>query len=352
MDAQMTSRETVPTKSPRPPGIVLLGGNLRTVVELTTRAEAAGFDSVWTTEFYERSATVSLAAMAQCSERVTIGSAIAYAVGRSPLVLAAEARDLDELSGGRLILGLGTGTRTMQRDWHGADPSAPALRVEELVPLLRRFWSMDDRGIDHDGRFYSVRLKPTVDVVPPLRSDIPVYLAGVNARMIQAAGTVADGLVGHPIFTRRYVEEVVRPSLAAGIARSGRQERDVALAGYVICSIHDDPGVARAEAKAQIAFYAVVRTYAGVFALHGYEQDVDNIRAAWQRRDRAAMIEAVPDGLVDIMAVTGAPEEARQRFSEDFQDLYEHALLYSPSFGLSNQRFSDNLHAIIEAFGC
>jgi probable F420-dependent oxidoreductase len=348
----MTSRETVPTKSPRPPGIVLLGGNLRTVVELTTRAEAAGFDSVWTTEFYERSATVSLAAMAQCSERVTIGSAIAYAVGRSPLVLAAEARDLDELSGGRLILGLGTGTRTMQRDWHGADPSAPALRVEELVPLLRRFWSMDDRGIDHDGRFYSVRLKPTVDVVPPLRSDIPVYLAGVNARMIQAAGTVADGLVGHPIFTRRYVEEVVRPSLAAGIARSGRQERDVALAGYVICSIHDDPGVARAEAKAQIAFYAVVRTYAGVFALHGYEQDVDNIRAAWQRRDRAAMIEAVPDGLVDIMAVTGAPEEARQRFSEDFQDLYEHALLYSPSFGLSNQRFSDNLHAIIEAFGC
>jgi probable F420-dependent oxidoreductase len=348
----MVSRETVPTNSPRPPGIVLLGGNLRTVVELTTRAEAAGFDSVWTTEFYERSATVSLAAMAQCSERVTIGSAIAYAVGRSPLVLAAEARDLDELSGGRLILGLGTGTRTMQRDWHGADPSAPALRVEELVPLLRRFWSMDDRGIDHDGRFYSVRLKPTVDVVPPLRSDIPVYLAGVNARMIQAAGTVADGLVGHPIFTRRYVEEVVRPSLAAGIARSGRQERDVALAGYVICSIHDDPGVARAEAKAQIAFYAVVRTYAGVFALHGYEQDVDNIRAAWQRRDRAAMIEAVPDGLVDIMAVTGAPEEARQRFSEDFQDLYEHALLYSPSFGLSNQRFSDNLHAIIEAFGC
>lgn len=63
------------------------------------------------------------------------------------------------------------------------------------------------------------------------------------------------------------------------------------------------------------------------------------------------MIEAVPNGLVDIMAITGTPEEARQRFSEDFQDLYEHTLLYSPSFGLSDQRFSDNLHGIIETFG-
>nr|WP_275404155.1 LLM class flavin-dependent oxidoreductase [Pseudonocardia acidicola] len=329
----------------------MLGGNLRTVVDLTARAEAAGFDSVWTTEFYERSATVSLAAMAQCSKRVTIGSAIAYAVGRSPLVLSAEARDLDELSGGRLILGLGTGTRTMQRDWHGADPDAPALRVEELIPLLRRFWSMDDRGIDHDGRFYSVHLKPTVDVTPPLRTDMPVYLAGVNARMIRAAGTVADGLVGHPIFTRRYVEEVVRPALAAGVDRAGRKEADVALAGYVICSIHDDPAVARAEAKAQIAFYAVVRTYAAVFALHGYQRDVENIRTAWQQRDRVAMIAAVPDELVDVMAITGTPEEVRQRFFEDFRGIYDHALLYSPSFGLSDQRFADNLQAIIETFG-
>lgn len=294
---------------------------------------------------------MSLAAMAQCSERVTIGSAIAYAVGRSPLVLSAEARDLDELSGGRLILGLGTGTRTMQRDWHGADPDAPAVRVEELVPLLRRFWTMDEGGIDHDGRFYTVHLRPTVDVTPPLRPDIPVYLAGVGARMIRAAGTVADGLVGHPIFTRRYVEEVARPALAVGAARSGRREADVAIAGYVICAVHEDAAVARAEARAQIAFYAVVRSYAAVFALHGYEQEVADIRAAWQRRDRAGMIAAVPEGLVDLMAVTGPPAEVRQRFAEGFEGLYDHALLYSPSFGLSAERFSDNLHAIIETFG-
>ena len=101
---------------------------------------------------------------------------------------------------------------------------------------------------------------PTVEVTP--RPPIPVYLAGFNPRMVAAAGAVADGLVGHPIFTRRYVEEVVRPALAAGAARTGRNP-DVPIAGYVICSVGDDADRARRDAAAQIAFYVVARTYAG-----------------------------------------------------------------------------------------
>lgn len=333
-----------------PGGIVLLGGDLATVTDLTRRAEAAGFDSVWTTEFYERSAIVSLAAMAHATSRVRIGSAIAYAVGRSPLVLATEARDLDELSDGRLVLGLGTGTRTMQRDWHGADPTAPALRVEELVPLLRRFWAMDGTGIDHEGRFYTVRLKPTADVRPPLRTDIPVQLAGVNKRMIQAAGAVADGLVGHPVFSRKYVETTVRPALEEGARRTGRAADEVTLTGFVICSVHDDTAVARAEAKAQIAFYAVVRTYAPAFEVLGFGSAIAEIRDAWTRRDRAAMIGAVPEELVDLLAVTGPPEEVRQRFTANFADVYDHAMLYSPSFGIPPDRFVENVQATIGTF--
>jgi probable F420-dependent oxidoreductase len=305
---------------------------------------------VWTTEFYERSAPVSLAVMAQATERATIGSAIAYAVGRSPLVLSAEARDIDELSGGRLVLGLGTGTRTMQRDWHGVDPEAPAMRVEELVPLLRRFWTMDEQGIDHEGRFYRVRLRPTVEVRPPLRSAIPVYLAGVNARMIRAAGRVADGLVCHPISTPEYIDEVGRPALAAGAEDSGRAPGDVAVAGYVICAVHDDETVARDEARAQIAFYSVVRTYAPILELHGFQKHVPNIRAAWEQRDRAAMIAAVPDEMVDAMACAGTPDQARQQFAARFAGVYDSTLLYSPSFGLTPARFQENVDAILEAF--
>jgi probable F420-dependent oxidoreductase len=332
-------------------GVVLLGGDLSTVREVSEQVQSAGLDSVWTTEFYERSAPVSLAVMAQCTSTVTVGSAIAYAVGRSPLVLAAEARDIDELSEGRLVLGLGTGTRTMQRDWHGSDPSSPAARVEELVPLLRRFWTMDDSGVDHDGRFYSVHLRPTVDVRPPRRGDIPVYLAGVNPRMVRSAGRVADGLIGHPLFTRRYVDEVVRPALDLGAAEAHRARSEVALTGYLLCSVHDRSAVARQEAKAQIAFYAVVRSYAGIFDLHGYADQAGLVREAWQRRDREAMVAAVPDALVDLIAISGTPDEVRQRFEAERADVYDHTMLYSPSFGLPPGRLSDNVTAIVETFG-
>jgi probable F420-dependent oxidoreductase len=332
------------------PGIVLLGGDLATVERVSRRAEEGGFASVWTTEFYERSAPVSLAVMAQATQRVTIGSAIAYAVGRSPLVLSAEARDVDELSGGRLILGLGTGTRTMQRDWHGVDPEAPAVRVEELVPLLRRFWTMDEKGIDHDGRFYRVHLRPTVEVRPPLRPNIPVYLAGVNPRMVRAAGKVSDGLVGHPLSTPEYLEAVIRPALTAGAQAAGRRPEDVQVAGYVICAVHDDAFVARDEARAQIAFYSVVRTYAPILELHGFGEHAAAIRAAWDRRDRAGMLAAVPNAMVDTMACAGTPEEVREQFSARFSGVYDDALLYSPSFGLSPERFADNVDAILDTF--
>jgi alkanesulfonate monooxygenase SsuD/methylene tetrahydromethanopterin reductase-like flavin-dependent oxidoreductase (luciferase family) len=113
------------------PPLLFTGGGGRAVIAESARlAEAAGFAGAWTTEFYDRSATVSLAAMAAATSTITLGSAIAYGFGRTPLVWAAEARDLDELTGKRLILGLGTGTRRMQQDWHGLDGEHPAPRME------------------------------------------------------------------------------------------------------------------------------------------------------------------------------------------------------------------------------
>lgn len=328
-------------------GVAVHGGTLTTAVDAAVRAEERGFESVWTTEFYDRSATVSLAAMALRTSTITVASGIAYAVGRSPLVLAAEARDLAELSGDRLVLGLGTGTRTMQRDWHGVDGASPAPRMEELVPLLRRIWTMDGSGVQHEGRFHRMALHPTAAVTS--RPPLPVYLAGFNARMVQAAGAVADGLVGHPIFTRRYVEEVVRPALAAGAARTGRPA-DVPVAGYVITSVADDGDRARRDAAAQIAFYTVVRTYAPLVELEGFTAEVAAIRDAWKARDHDGMIAAVSPAMLDRMAVAGTPDEVRDRMP-GFHGLYDRLLCYIPSYGLSDGEIGDRLDAAIDTFG-
>ncbi len=332
-------------------GIVFLGGDVASVARASSRAERAGFSSAWTTEFLDRSATVTLAAMSAGTERCTVGSAIMYAIGRSPYVLATEARDLDEVSGSRLVLGLGTGTRRMMRGWHGADPEAPAVRMEELVPLLRRFWRLNREPIEHSGRFYQVSLSPTAEFRAPVRERIPVYLAGVNPRTIRAAGTVADGLVGHPLYTRRYFQEVVRPAVDDGLTRSGEASKNFAVAGYVLCAVHEDAAVARREIKAQLAFYSVVKTYRRILDLHGWGAAADEMRQAWERGDSEGMIAAVPEEMVDTVAVAGGPDEVTEKLAATCAGEYDHTLLYGPSFGVSSERFRENIEAIVDVFG-
>jgi len=141
-------------------GIETQGTSVRSMGEVAAAADAGGIDAAWAPELYSRSATITIAEFAQRTTRCRVGTAIAYGVGRSPLILAAEARDLDEISDGRFVLGLGNGTRRMIADWHGQDPDAPAVRMEELVPLVRRLWCLHEGPIAHDGRFYRLHIAP------------------------------------------------------------------------------------------------------------------------------------------------------------------------------------------------
>ncbi len=324
-------------------GVVLSLPGIADTVRAATQAEQAGLESVWTTEFPDRSATISLAAVAQATERVTVGSAIAYAFGRTPLVLAAEARDLDDLSEGRLIIGLGTGTKRMQQDWHGLDGEAPASRMEELVPLLRDLLRLHEGPIQHEGRFYRTVVKPTAPVAPPLRTDLPFYMGGVNARMVEAAGAVADGLVGHPLFTPEYTRDVVRPALARGAERAGRSEPPP-IAGYLTCVVGEDSEAARQIARGVVAFNSSVKTYRPILSHHGWDGQADRIRAAWQDGDFAGMAAAVPDEMLDTIALAGTPDEVRARYAERREGLFERTLLWSPFGGL------DTVSAVIDTF--
>lgn len=314
-------------------GIVLSLTTIEDTVAAARRAEEAGFESVWTTEFPDHSATVGLAAVALATERVTVGTAIAYAFGRTPLVLAAEARDLDVLSGGRLILGLGTGTQKMQRDWHGLDGEHPAPRMEELVPLVRALLRLHEGPLVHEGRFYRTVVHPTVPVPAPLRTDLPIYMAGVNARMIEAAGAVADGLVGHPLFTPEYTRDVVRPALARGAERAGR-DAPPPIAGYVTCCVNEDGDVARQIARGVVAFNSTVSTYRPILTHHGFDGPADRIRAAWERGDLAGMAAAVPDEMLETIAIAGTPADVRAQFERRREGLFERTLLWTPFGGL------------------
>ena len=331
-------------------GLVLTGGSVSKDVELAQRAEAAGLDAVFTVEFFNRHGYVPLGAIAQATERVKIGTGIANAFIRTPLLHASAAMDLDELSDGRVILGLGSATRRMNEDWYDVRFAKPAARMRELVELLRAaFRAQKGGGFRWEGEHWKIKV-PIYGRPDAVREQIPIWIAAVNRGMIASAGAVADGLVGHPIATRRWHREVTLPGLRTAEEKAGRGAGACALAPYVMTSIQESREDAVQDAKGQIGFYFTTGIYHSILELHGLGEVGARCRQALRTFDVNAMAEAIPDDLVDEIAIACTPDEARQRL-EQWKDLTEQPLLYAPSVSVPPERLRSNLDAMLEIFG-
>jgi probable F420-dependent oxidoreductase len=332
--------------------VVLISDPINELQALSRDMEAAGFEAVWLTDFYNRDAFVRMAACGLATSRIKIASGIAYTFARSPVLTAAAAADIDEITAGRVVLGLGTGTRRMQESWYGLQFESPAPKAAEVVRLLRALWSAPGgRPFAFKGRFYDIAID-FFGRAGRARDEIPVYMAGVNRTMVRTAATVADGLVGHPLYSRRYIAEAVRPAVDRGLA--SREGDDAArpfdVAGYVITSISDDREQARLEARRQIGFYATTLTYDAILDLHGWQAEKEVIRAAWRKFDLAELANAVSDEMLDQIAIAGTPDECREQFAR-YEGLLDHVLLYPPSVGVRAERVRENYRAIADVFG-
>ena len=304
-------------------------------VALAVRAEQAGFDSVWATEFSWRSATVPMAAIATATDRITIGSAIAYALGRSPAMLAAEARDIDELSSGRLVLGLGSAQPARLHQWLGVEPTDVPGRVAETIEAVRALWRIGPQPVRYRGRHAQVAVDATPGAYPPLRTRLPVLLAAVNRRMMRVAGAVADGLIAHPIMDGSALRLLARPQLEAAAAEAGCDEPPT-VAAMLITVVDPDEERARHHAATQIAFYAQHPAYASLMRHYGFEDAAAAIRRAVGCGDWKAAVASVPDEMTDRLAVAGPASLVRQRIARrrEARDC-DTLILHTPSMLMS-----------------
>ena len=322
-------------------GLILASPTIAGQMASAARADAAGFESVWTTEFFNAHGFVRLAAVASATTRVKLGTAIAYAFMRTPMLAAAAAMDIDELSDGRMVLGLGSGTERMNRDWYSMPFEAPpAPRIKDAIGLVRAaIAAQKGGGLNYEGPYYQVKI-PVYARPRAAREQIPVCLAAVNKGMIRAAAAVADGLIGHPVFTRRYIREQVLPELDG---------TSCALLPYVVTSIADNTEQARNEARGQIGFYYTTRLYHTILEPHGWRGQGELIANAFKRGDFAAMAAAVTDEMIDEIAIAGTPDEVRDQLKA-WDGLADEVLLYSPSVGVKPGRVQENLDAIVDTF--
>jgi alkanesulfonate monooxygenase SsuD/methylene tetrahydromethanopterin reductase-like flavin-dependent oxidoreductase (luciferase family) len=301
-------------------------------------AEKAGFTAFCSGEFVDHEAYTTLAEMVLATEHAVVGPAIAYAFARSPYAHAAAIRSLWKRGAGRMFLGLGSGAYRINRDWFGVEADHPVERMCDLVGALRA-WLQAENGttVRYSGPYYRIE----ADVRAPVlgRLDVPILLAGFNKRMASAAGRVADGIIGHGLFTRSWWNDVVRPAIAEGERGAGR-DQPVTEHGWVITAVSDeDPARAELDARRMIAFYLTVKTYDPFVAHHGWQEPVAAIRAAFRRGDTDAMAAAVTGEMLAAIAVCGTTAASRAALAARGDGLARDVIfLAPPSFLVSERR--------------
>ena len=326
-----------------------LGGSLDDVAADARTAEAAGFDAAWVAEL-DRSAIVQAAAAIAATKRLAIGTAVALAFPRAPTILAMEAWDLAELSRGRFRLGLGTQIRRVLEARFGTAIDRPAARLADYAAAVRAVWAANRGGGGaHDGPFYRIAMPTFHGQARPNQPAVPILFAAVGPLMSRTAGALADGLIGHPLASPRYLAEIVAPAVARGLAAAGRRADACPIIASPLVALDDDVDAARRAAKLQLAFYATTPAYRPILALHGRADLGRPLRRAFATGDTAAMIAAIDDELLDAIAIAGRPDEAIDRLAA-WEGVAGEVILAPPWYRVAPEAGRQYSAAIVGAF--
>jgi probable F420-dependent oxidoreductase len=285
----------------------------RDVRAVYPRLEEIGYDGVFSFEA-KHDPFVALAVAAEHTTNVRLGTAIAIAFARNPMTLAYLGNDLQLVTGGRFLLGLGSQVRPHVVNRFSSPWSEPARRMREIVRALDAIWTSWETGarLAFDGEFYRHTLMiPAFDPGPNPFGRPPVYLGGFGSRMVEVAGEVADGLITHPFTTRQSLEMLTLPALERGLAVSGRTRADV----HVVCAMlvvtaarEEELERLKGVARQQLAFYGSTPAYAPTLECHGWgdlHPELNRLSKDGRWDDMAALID---DRVLSAVAVVGPPE--------------------------------------------
>lgn len=328
---------------------------LADVAAAARRAEDEGYAG-WFTAETSADPFITVALAADATSRIDVGTAIAVAFARNPMDVAYSANDLQLLSGGRFVLGLGSQVEAHIRRRFAMPWSRPAARMREFVLALRAIWRAwaDGTDLDFRGEFYEHTLLPPF--FSPGRNPYgppQVLLAAVGPLMTRVAGEVADGVIAHAFTTERYLREVTLPALADGAGRAGRPAGDLTVdLGLFVVSGYtsEERSASREFVKGQLAFYASTPAYREVLRRHGWEELGAELTAASKRGDWAAMPALVPDEVLDAFAIVGDPDELAARVVGRYGDVVDRVSLYT-SFAFRSEDRATFVDALAGAGG-
>jgi probable F420-dependent oxidoreductase len=315
--------------------------------EAARKAEEDGYDGVWCPET-GHDPFLPLVLASEKTQHLQLGTGIAVAFARNPMTMAMVANDVQLLSKGRFLLGLGSQIKPHIEKRFSMTWSHPAPRMREFILAMRAIWEAwnERTKLAFRGEFYRHTLMtPFFDPGPNPYGAPKVFLAAVGPLMAEVAAEVADGMFVHGFTTERYLREVTLPAVERGLAKAGKQRRDFQLSypGFVVTGENEEQVNAATQAvKAQIAFYGSTPAYRGVLELHGWGDLQTELNSLSKQGEWTKMGELIGDDVLDAFAVVCEPDEVSERVIGRFGDTIDRFSFYAP-YAMDSDRWRSML---------
>ncbi len=290
------------------------------------QVEAAGFGGVWWTDG-GKSAYLACTASALATDQLQIGTGIAVAFGRSPMVTAGIAWELAAATGGRFVLGLGSQVKGHIERRYSAEYTPPGPRMKEYVESVKAIFRAfrGEEKLHYEGKYYNFSLLPAAWSPGPIDvADPPVYISAVLPYMSRLVGEIADGIHVHPFHSVEFVRDVQKVSIEEGLVRSGRTLDDITFSCPIMTAVGDtdqELEKTREHSRMMIAFYGSTRAYAPMFEHHGYTGLSDEIYACQKKGDIKGMTSLVTDEILSHYTVTSNWNDLGTTLVDRYKDL-------------------------------
>jgi F420-dependent oxidoreductase-like protein len=313
-------------------------------LELARTAESLGYDSVWTAEAYGSDAATVLAWLAGQTSTIKLGSGILQIPARSAAMTAMTAATIDQMSGGRFILGLGTSGPQVSEGWHGVRFGKQLQRTREYIQVVRM--ALDHQKVEFHGETLDLPLpdgpgKALKLTIHPVQKRIPIYLAVLGPRNVMLAGEIADGWM--PVFFSPEHTAELRSPLEEGAAQAGRTLEDFRICPCVNVYVSDDPDSARDAMRPLLALYVggmgsrEKNFYNRLVSSYGFEEEARRVQDLYLEGRRAEAMEALPAEMIDMTCIAGSRDQARERIRA-YRDAGVDTLIVSPMAGDNDER--------------
>ena len=282
------------------------------IINFGKLAENLGYDSIWVPEMWGRDAFTILSLLAANTRKVKLGTGIISVYSRTPAVIAQTIATLDEITEGRMILGLGTSGPVVIENWHGIEFEKPLRRTREYVDIIRLILS--GGKVNYDGEI--LKLKNFRLQFKPFRANIPIYIASLGPKNIHLTGEIADGWI--PFLTPVDYLKKEKHNLITSAQKSGRDPDQISICPYIPALISEDNELSKELIKEYIAYYigGMGTYYYNLFCRWGFENDANSVVQAWEKGSKSEAIQSISDELINAVAIWGSHIKGKRKIEE------------------------------------